>query len=117
MSIYDDPDVRVGGDYIKFENVGDGVTGDIVHIGKHSFDDGKTVIKLIIDTDDGEKTLTASQVQLAQKLQEVRPDIGDRVSIKFTGLENRGGGKTLKLFEVKKKAGVAKPVEAEEEPF
>jgi uncharacterized protein YhfF len=114
-SIYDDPDVRIGGDFIKFENVGDSVTGTVLSVGKHTFPDGKVAIKLIIDTDDGEKTLTAGQIQLAQKLQELRPEVGEIVSIKHTGVEKRAAGKTMKLFDVKKKAG--KPAEPEEDPF
>lgn len=114
MSIYDDPDVRVGGEYVKFENVGDSVVGTVLSVGKHTFEDGKVAIKLLIDTDEGEKTLTAGQIQLAAKLQEVRPIVGEIVSIKFTGVEKRTGGKTLKLFEVKKKPGKALE---DEEPF
>lgn len=121
MSIYDDPEIRVGGDFVTFENVGDSVTGTVLYVGKHTFADGKVAIKLILDTDDGEKTLTAGQVQLSAKLREVRPDVGERVSIKFTNIEKRGGGKTLKHFDVKKKAGngsiPAPTVTDDEEPF
>jgi hypothetical protein len=113
-SIYDDPEVRMNSDYVKFENVGDSVTGTILSIGKHTFDDGKVAIKYLIATDDGDKTLTASQFQLKQKLMDVRPEVGDKVHIQHTGVLKLTGGKTLKEFDVKKKPGEKQP---EEDPF
>lgn len=102
MSIYDDPDVQIGGDFVKFEQPGDSVKGIIcAEPGKHEFPDGKKAIKLVIRTADGDKTLTAGQVQLASKLTETRPDLGDTVEITYTRSERRDGGKTLKHFDVK----------------
>jgi hypothetical protein len=109
MSIWDDPEIRVGGDYVKFENVGDKVVGEITGLTTHTWDDGSKSPKLFIATDDGERTLTASQIGLKIKLGELRPNVGDRIYIEFTQLEKRPGGKTLKHFDVKVKPGVPDP--------
>jgi len=108
MSIWDDPSIRTGGDYVKFENPGDNVNGTLTHIGIHTFEDGKRAAKLIINTADGEMTLTAGQVQLASKLAEARPEVGDHIDITFTRSEKRAGGKTLKHFAVEVKKGAVK---------
>lgn len=109
MSIYDDPDLVVSNEYIKFEEVGTEVTGDVISVGKHTWENGDKCIKLVIRDDDGtDRTLTAGQMKLAEKLKELRPDAGDRIRIKFTEIEKRPGGKTMKHFDVDVKAGGAK---------
>lgn len=101
MSLWDDKEVVSSGNFVKFDNVGDGVSGTITALTKHTFDDGKVAPKLEITQDDGEEvTLTAGQVRLKNALAEERPEVGDHISIKFTQNESRGGGKTLKHFEV-----------------
>lgn len=127
MSIWDDPEIRVGGDYVKFEEVGDKVVGEITGLTTHTWDDGSKSPKLFIATDDGgERTLTASQIGLKIKLGELRPNVGDRISITYISVEKRPGGKTLKHFDVKVKPGVPDPTNrptpaaaapADEEPF
>jgi hypothetical protein len=99
-SIWDDPALRGGGDYVKFETVGDTITGTVLDIAVHTFDDGKRAPKLALRTSAGDRTLTAGQVQLGVKLAEVRPEIGDTLTVTFTGIEKRAGGKTLKQFAV-----------------
>lgn len=110
--IYDDPDLKPDTDFVKFDAVGDGIDGVVLAVGKHTFDDGKSAIKLLIREDGtgDERTLTAGQVQLKAKLADVRPRVADHVSIRMTEIEKRSGGKTLKHFEVK--VGEAKPVES-----
>lgn len=109
MSIWDDPTIRTIGDFVKFETVGDAVTGDIIALGVHEFPDGKRVAKITLRDDDGEeRVLTAGQVQLAAKLVELRPEVGDRIRITFTEVEKRQGGKTLKHFKVDLNRGGAK---------
>lgn len=119
--IWDDPELAIGGEFVKFEEPGDSVTGDILAIGKHTFPDGKVAAKLIIRDDEGEeRTLTAGQVQLASKLREARPEPGDRIRIVFTETEKRSGGKTLKHFSVDVKKGAAKtpvPAAADDDDF
>lgn len=110
MSIWDNPEIRSGGDFVKFENVGDNVVGEITGLTVHTWDDGSKCPKLFIRTDEGdEKVLTASQVGLKIKLGELRPNEGDRIAITFTNVEKRPGGKTLKHFDVKVKPGVPDP--------
>lgn len=122
-SVWDDPEIQVAGDYVKFEAVGDKVVGDVIAVSKHTFPDGKTAAKVVIRDDDGtDRTLTAGQMKLAEKLIELRPAAGDRISIEFTSIEKRPGGKTMKHFDVKHTAGGAKgtvavEVDGAEEPF
>ena len=99
-SIWDDPALRGGGDYVKFETVGDTIVGTVLDITVHMFDDGKRAPKLTLRTAAGDRTLTAGQVQLGVKLAEARPEIGDTLTVTFTGIEKRAGGKTLKQFAV-----------------
>ena len=99
-SIWDDPEVITTGDYIRFENIGDTVTGAIAAVKKHTFDDGKVVPQIILDTDDGEKIVTAGQVRLKAALAEKRPGVGDQLTITLSDVEKRAGGKTLKHFDV-----------------
>lgn len=100
MSIWDDPEMKVNDDYIKFESVGDAVTGKIIDIRAHRFDDGKVVPQLLLDVGGEEKTLTAGQVRLKAALTEKRPNVGDVLTVKLTEIEKRSGGKTLKHFDV-----------------
>lgn len=100
MSIWDSPDLAVGGDYIKFEQPGDTVTGKILVLKLHRFDDGSVAPQLLLDTEQGEKTLTAGQVRLKAALAESRPEEGDTITVTLTQVEKRAGGKTLKHFDV-----------------
>lgn len=100
-SIWDDPDMKVNDDYIKFEAIGDTVSGTVTTIRPHRFDDGKVVPQVLLTTDDGEeKTMTAGQVQLKAKLAEQRPEAGDHIKVTLSDIEKRAGGKTLKHFTV-----------------
>lgn len=100
-SIWDDPDLRVGGEFVKFDNVGDTVSGTINAVRAHRFDDGSVAPQVLITTDDGEeKTITAGQVRLKAALAEQRPEAGDHLKVTFTQNEKRAGGKTLKHFDV-----------------
>lgn len=107
MSIWDDPSLRVGGDYVKFEAVGDAIAGTVVSVGAHRWDDGSVSPQLIINTSEGEKTVTAGQIRLKAALAEKRPEPGDYITIELTNIEKRQGGKTLKHFEVNVSKGVA----------
>lgn len=99
-SIWDDPEVITSGDYIKFETIGDTITGKITAVRKHTFDDGKVVPQIILDTDAGEKIVTAGQVRLKAELAAKRPGVGDTITITLSDVEKRAGGKTLKHFDV-----------------
>lgn len=99
-SIWDDPEVITTGDYIKFETVGDTISGTITAVRKHTFDDGKVVPQIVLDTDDGEKIVTAGQIRLKAELAAKRPGVGDQITITLSDVEKRAGGKTLKHFDV-----------------
>lgn len=100
-SIWDDPEVKAGGEFIKFENVGDEASGTVTAVRVHRWDDGSVSPQIHLTTDDGEeRTLTAGQVRLKVALAEQRPEVGDHLKVKFTSVEKRAGGKTLKHFDV-----------------
>lgn len=116
MSLWDDPELRSGGEFVKFEQPGDTVAGTITAIKKHRFDDGNVVPQIYLTTDDGEeRTLTAGQVRLKAALAEQRPDVGDHLTVTYERQEKRAGGKTLKHFAVSVRRGVAS--KADEPPF
>jgi hypothetical protein len=100
-SIWDNPEMKVGGDYIKFENVGDTITGTVLSVGAHKWDDGTVSPQVLLETPEGEeKTITAGQIRLKAALAEKRPEVGDTLTVTYTELEKRQGGKTLKHFAV-----------------
>lgn len=106
MIDYDDPDIQVGGNWIKWETVGDNVVGTITAYAKkkRSKDDGSEVVNPIfhITKDDGsEVSMEAGQVGLKQALVGARPQIGDRVRITYTGNQKIAGKPSqMKLFTV-----------------
>lgn len=107
-SVWDDPDLRVGGEFVKFDNVGDTVSGTINAVRAHRFDDGSVAPQILITTDDGEeRTITAGQVRLKAELATQRPEPGDHIKVTFTEVEKRSGGKTLKHFAVEVTRGGA----------
>lgn len=100
-NIWDEPDLKTGGEFIKFDAVGETASGVITSIRVHRWDDGKVDPQIYLTTDDGEeRTLTAGQVRLKAALTEARPNIGDHLKVTLTQIEKRAGGKTLKHFEV-----------------
>jgi hypothetical protein len=100
MSIWDDPELQISDDYVKFENPGDTITGIITAILIHRFDD-KAVPQVIVKTPDGrDRTITGGQARLKALLAEKRPEVGDTITITMTNIEKRNGGKTLKHFEL-----------------
>lgn len=100
-SVWDDPEIKASGDFVKFEAIGDTVSGTVTGVRAHRFDDGKVVPQVLLVTDDGEeKTMTAGQVQLKAKLAEERPESGDHIKVTLSDVEKRAGGKTLKHFDV-----------------
>ncbi len=100
MSIWDNPDMKVNGDYIKFDQVGDTVTGRVISVRAHKWDDGSVSPQLLLDVDGEEKTVTAGQIRLKAALAEKRPEEGDTLTITLADIEKRSGGKTLKHFDV-----------------
>ncbi len=91
-----------GGNYFKFKEVGDSVTGEIVSIVEGNDFSGNPCPVLELETDDGtEVKVTASQVMLKAELAEVRPEVGDDIEITFSGLgDPKPGRNPAKLFTV-----------------
>lgn len=106
-SVWEDPSLQVGGDYVKFENIGDSVQGELVSVGIHKWADGSVSPQLIIRTNDGDKTVTAGQIRLKAALVEKKPEAGDLIKITLSDIEKRQGGKTLKHFDVQVKKATA----------
>lgn len=98
--IWDTPGFAPETDYIKFDNVGDTVTGKVMQVTAHTWDDGSVCPKLLLDVDGEERSLTAGQIRLKAALAEQRPRPGDTITITFREVEKRPGGKTLKHFDV-----------------
>ena len=113
MSVWDDPEIRAGGEFVKLEHPGDAVRGTIQAIRAHRFDDGKVAPQVLLTTDEGEeKTLTAGQVRLKAMLAEQRPEAGDWIQVTLTGVEPRAGGKSLKHWDVQIRRGNGQPAAA-----
>lgn len=100
MSVWDTPELQTSSEYVKFENIGDTVSGTVVNITAHKWDDGSVSPQILLQTVEGQQTVTAGQVRLKALLAEKRPEVGDLLKITMTGVEKRAGGKTLKLWDV-----------------
>lgn len=113
MSIWDDPELRSGGEFISFETVGDSVSGTLNAVRAHRFSPNEAAVpQLLLTTDDGEeKTVTAGQVRLKAELAAQRPEAGDHITISLTDIEKRQGGKTLKHFKVDVRRGGGQPAQ------
>lgn len=109
MSVWDSPGMNVGGDYVKFDQIGDNIAGIIVEVTVKRWDDGTISPQLLLDTPDGVKTVTAGQIRLKAALAEQRPEKGDYISIRLSDIERRSGGKTLKHFDVQVQRANATP--------
>lgn len=107
MSIWDDKSLRPGGNYAKFENVGDNLNGSVVlDIGSHTWPatadrDERQVPKLTVRRPDGETIVwTVGQVNAISALFEARPEIGDTLTKAELVDIRKTGGKTYKDFEI-----------------
>lgn len=105
MSVWDTPELQTSSEYVKFENVGDTVSGTVINITAHKWDDGSVSPQILLSTVDGQQTVTAGQVRLKAMLADKRPEVGDLLKITLTGVEKRAGGKTLKLWDVEVTSG------------
>jgi hypothetical protein len=101
LSVWDDPELRTGSVFASFQDIGDYVSGTVTAIfAYHDEMYGKVVPKIMLDTSEGEISITAGQVRLKAALTEKRPEVGDTLTVKLTDIEKRAGGKTLKHFDV-----------------
>lgn len=112
MSVWDDPELREGGEFAKLENKGDRISGLITAVRSHRFDDGKVAPQVIFvdDVTGDDRTWTAGQVQAKAKLAALRPEAGDWFSAELTDVEKRQQGRTLKHIDVQVNRG-GKPAE------
>lgn len=117
MTIWDDPELKMNSDFVKFETPGDTIIGSILSIGKHTFPDGKKAPQILLDTDGGERTLTVGQFKLRELFDEQRPAVGDRIKVTYTEMERLTGGKTLKHFTLAVSKGAAPKPAPVDEPF
>lgn len=79
-----------GGNYMKFEQQGDRIAGTVTATEDGSDFDGKPCPKLTIRQEDGtEKTVTAGQTILHDKIIEAAPQVGDGISISFVGMKGQ----------------------------
>jgi hypothetical protein len=89
-----DYDRYTSGDFVKFENVGDTVTGILKEVREGRDFNGNPCPLLVIEVESGdEKTLTAGQVLLKQALAEQRPQAGDKIRITYSGIGEAKPGK------------------------
>ena len=96
MSIWDDPDIKKaaeGGDYAKFNDVGDCVSGTISKMSKRDFD-GRPAVEM--EFADGQKA-TFGQMLMLRDLFVYQPAVGDQLTVTLADVEKRGA-KTLKKF-------------------
>ena len=90
------------GDYpdrqFKFDTIGVSIAGTITNIRRAEFD-GRGVPELWLDTPDGETSVLCGQANLMTQLLDLRPNVGDRIAIVYTGQRKAKLG-MAKLFDV-----------------
>lgn len=95
---WDDEDIASGPDsFIKFENMGDTVTGKILSMSKQRFKDDagnvKTAPTFVLETEDGNVGVTCGANQLRALLIERRPRVGDELTITLRTQPRKGMAK------------------------
>lgn len=115
-----------GSNWVTFNNIGDEIVGTIKEIRVGSDYRRNPCPELILETDNGLRTLTVGQTLLKARLIELAPEVGDRIKIVYTGNgEAKAGKNPPKQFQVGIKSGikpagqleVEKQLGATEEPF
>lgn len=88
-------------DFIKFDEVGDNVAGTIMAIRVGKDFKGNLCPELQIRTENGDKVVTAGQAKLKPELARLKPQVGDRIAIVFSGVgDAKPGQAPAKLFDV-----------------
>lgn len=82
----------------KWDRLGASIAGTITKIRTAIFDDRK-IPELWIETDDGEMSVLCGQANLFTQLLELKPQVGDRIAIKYVSTAKAKLG-TAKIFEV-----------------
>lgn len=87
--------------FVTFTEFGDKVTGEILSIGVGKDFAGNPVPELVIDTEDGPRTLTAGQAMLKSALAEKEPQVGDYLRVEYVkDGEKKPGKNPPKVFDV-----------------
>ncbi len=107
MPVFDYDKYQTSGNYIAWDNPGDEVVGTIKEQRDGTDYNGDECMEFVLEVgDDGdEATLTVSQWMLNKLFTEQRPSVGDRIRIKYTGIETTDRGRTVKQFTLEVKAG------------
>jgi hypothetical protein len=95
-NFWDDPELKKaaeGGEYTKFTDIGDTVTGTIKSLTKRDFD-GRTAVEITFDDD---RKVTFGQVLMLRELYVLQPKAGDQLTATLAEVDKKGA-KTLKLF-------------------
>lgn len=121
--------VTAPGNFVKFAQLGDGITGTVVQYdpdaGATTFD-GDVCGHVVVQDDDGDwMTVSLDKGALRDKVRAAGPKPGDLIDIRYTSDAESKTGRTYKAFTVRIARGaggaVAAPVPAEpgvgEEPF
>jgi len=99
-------------DAFKFDTIGASIAGEVTNVRKVVFDD-KAVPELWIVTADGERSVLCGQANLLTQLIELRPIVGDRISIVYASQRKAKLG-MAKLFDVALKRADGSTVDAVE---
>lgn len=87
--------------FMKFEQIGDSIAGDIVAITDGDDFNGNPCPQLTLDTEDGVRKVTCGQKMLQAALAEREPQEGDHITITYSGVgEGKPGRAPAKLFTV-----------------
>jgi hypothetical protein len=95
---WDDPDIKKaaeGGDWVKFTDVGDSVSGVIRNLHKKDFE-GRTAVELEFEDD---VKVTFGQVLMMRDLYILQPVPGEQLTVTLAQIQKRGA-KTLKMFRI-----------------
>lgn len=87
----------------KFVEPNDHIAGKIINLRVTNFGGrAEDTPELWIETEDGERSVVASEVNLRRQLSQLRPRIGDRIAIVFTGVGQvtQAGRSAPKLFDI-----------------
>lgn len=113
-----------GGDFVKFDNIGDQIVGTIKEVREGKDYNGNPCPELVLEVSDegDEKTVTAGQALLKAALAEHAPSVGDRIRITYSGnSQGKPGRNPAKEFTVEVKPGphplVQAAVSNSEAPF
>jgi hypothetical protein len=93
---------RYSGSFVKFNEIGDKIRGEIVDIQEGRDFNGNPAPMLVIHTDEGERRWTVGQAYPQRRLAEIQPQIGWEIEACYEGdTEGRPGQNPAKRIEIK----------------